>query len=150
MLVTQAIAAEHVALQRVFDEIERALPDFESAAELGRLARILENVLRTHGKLETKLAFLPLDHALHHQTRLGSLHHDHREVDEQLRLVQRAATCEQARGRLRRAIAAARAHFRTEEQRIFPVLERTLPGSALEALGAAFERAPTALARQMR
>ena len=150
MLVTQAIAAEHVTLLRVFDEVERALPDFESAAEVGRLARILESVLQTHGKLETKLAFLPLDHALHHQKRLKVLHHDHREVDEQLRRVYQATTCQEAQRRLRAAMVAARQHFRREELQVFPVLERTLPGSALAALGEAFERAPTALARRAR
>ena len=150
MWITQAIAAEHVTLLRVFDEVERALPDFESAAEVGRLAGILENVLRTHGKLETKLAFLPLDHALHHQKQLKVLHHDHREVDEHLHRVHEAASCSEAQRRLRAAIVAARAHFRQEELRVFPVLERTLPGSALAALGAAFERAPAALARRAR
>jgi iron-sulfur cluster repair protein YtfE (RIC family) len=127
----------------MFDEVERVLPDFQSPAEVGRLARILEGLLRTHGKLETNLAFLPLDHALQHQGRLRVLYHDHREVDEWLRQVHQATTCEEAQRRLRAAIGAAREHFRREEQLVFPVLERTLAEGALAALGDAFERTST-------
>ena len=143
MLVTQAIAAEHVAILKMFDEVERVLPDFQSPAEVGRVARILEGVLLTHATLETNLAFVPLDHALQQQERLTVLYHDHEEVDAELRQVEQATSCEEARRRLRAAIGAAREHFRREEEQLFPILERTLPESALAALGDAFERTAT-------
>ena len=79
MKITEAIAMEHVILSSVFDEVERALPRLESAAEVARMASILERLLEIHEAGEVTFAFLPLDHALYQQGQLDRMHHDRRE-----------------------------------------------------------------------
>jgi hemerythrin-like domain-containing protein len=125
----------------VFDQVEDILPRLRSVAEVGTVATILEGLLRSHAQLEVNFAFTALDHALEHKGRLATLHQDHREVDDRIRHVQEAPTCELARERLRVAMRASREHFRWEERELFPVLERTLGLGVLAALGEAFSKA---------
>lgn len=141
MKVTEAIAVEHVTLLRVFDQVERVLPGLRSAAEVGTMATILEGLLGTHAQLEVDLAFVALDHALHHKWRLTTLHQDHKEMDERLCQVHQAATCGRARQLLRGAMRASREHFCHEERDLIPVVERALGLCALTALGEAFKNA---------
>ena len=75
-----------------------------------------------------------------------TLHADHQELDDRLGQVREAPTCEEARRLLRAAMGAAREHFRDEERRLFPAVERALGVGALTALGEAFMRAPEARA----
>ena len=144
MQITEAIALEHATLLRLFDQVERVLPSLGSAAEVGTLATVVEGLLRTHAELEIKFAFVALDHALHDKGRLATLHQDHRELDERLRQVHEAPTCERARRLLRAAMRASREHFRHEERELFPVLERALGLGVLAALGEAFKKASKA------
>ena len=150
MIVTEAIALEHATLLRVFDEVERVLPGVRSAAEVGRMAAIVEGLLRTHAQLEVDFAFVPLDHALKQKGRLATLHQDHRELNERLRRVREARTCEQARELLLGAMRASREHFDQEERKLFPVLERALGLAMLAAFGEAFKRATKAEAKRAR
>lgn len=142
MQITEAIALEHATLLRVFDQVERVLPRLGSAAEVGTMATILEGLLRIHAELEVKFAFVAVDHALHQKGRLMTLHEDHQELDDRLRQVHEAPTCERVRRLLRAAMRASREHFRHEERELFPVLERALGLGALTALGEAFKKAP--------
>lgn len=116
MQITEAIAVEHATLLEVFDQVEQVLPELTSAAEVGRLARILEGLLGTHAELEVNFAFVALDHTLHQRKRLRTLYQDHGESDGRLRQVHAAPTCERARGLLRTAMRASREHFRDEER----------------------------------
>jgi len=141
MQVTEAIALEHASLLRVFGQIERVLPRLRSAAEVATLAMIVEGMLRTHAELEVNLAFVALDHTLHHKRRLTILYQDHQELDGRLRQVQKARTCERACGLLQAAMGASREHFRHEERVLFPMLERALEPGVLCALGKAFQKA---------
>lgn len=140
MKITEAIALEHASLSRVFDEVKRVLPRAESAGEVGRMAAMLEELLKTHAELETEFAFVALDDAPHHNRRLAALRHDHRELDERFRQAQKAASCEAARRLLRGGIRAAREHFRNEERNLLPAVERALGLGVLTALGGAFKK----------
>jgi hemerythrin-like domain-containing protein len=140
MKVTEAIALEHATLLRVFDEVERISPQLGSAAEAGRLATIVEKLLGTHAELETNFAFVALDHALHDEGHLTTLHQEHRELDDRLRRVHEATDCEEACGLLRAGLGGARAHFQREERELFPLLERALGSGALAILGEAFKK----------
>ena len=140
MKITEAIALEHATLLRVFDEVELVLPRLKSAGEVGRLAGILEGVLRTHAELEIEFAFVALDHALYHKRHLETLHQDHRELDTRFRQARKASTREGARGLLQGAMRASREHFRHEERDLFPLVERTLGLGVLSALGEAFKK----------
>ena len=144
MKITEAIALEHATLLRVFDQVERVLPRLRSAAEVGTLATILEGLLRTHVELEVDLAFVALDHTLHHKRRLATLHQDHQEIDERLHQVRQAATCEEARRLLQAAMDTSREHFRYEERNLLPAVERALGLGVLTVLGGAFKKASKA------
>jgi hypothetical protein len=96
MRITEAITVEHATLLRVFDQVERVLPGLRSSAEVGTMATLLEGLLGTHAQLEVDLAFVALDHTLHHKRRLATLHQNHRELDGQFRQVHRATICGRA------------------------------------------------------
>jgi len=140
MKITEAIALEHATLLRVFEQVERVLPRVRSAAEVGRMATILEGLLSSHAELEINFAFVALDHALYRKGRLTTLHEDHRELDDRLRQVHEAPTCGRARGLLRAAMRAGRAHFRHEERKLLPAVERALGLGVLTALGEGFKK----------
>jgi len=127
-------------LLRVFEEVERVLPQAGTVAEVGRLATMLEGLLSGHAELEVEFAFAALDHALYRKGRLTRLHQDHAELDERLRQMHAAETCERARGLLRGAMRAGRAHFRQEERELFPAVERALGLGVLSALGERFRK----------
>jgi hypothetical protein len=131
-------------LLRVFHEVEKILPRLKSVAEVRALARVVEGMLTTHGELETKFAFVALDHAQHDKRRLTTLHEDHQELDGRLRRVQEARSCERARRLFRAALRATRAHFREEERKLFPALERELGVGSLRVLGRGFKKAARA------
>ena len=75
---------------------------------------------------------------------LATLRQERRELNERLREVQEAPTCERACGLLRGAMGAAREHFRDEERNLFPAVERELGLGVLSALGEAFKKATKA------
>jgi len=78
--------------------------------------------------------------------RLATVQQERRELNERLREVQEAPTCDRASGRLRAAMGAAREHFRDEERNLFPAVERALGLGVLSALGEAFKKATKAKA----
>ena len=69
---------------------------------------------------------------------------DHRELDDRLRQVHEAASCEEACGLLRAGMGGARTHFQQEERELFPELERALGMGVLVILGEAFKKAAKA------
>lgn len=87
--------------------MERILPGLGSAAEAGRLATIVEKLLGTHAELETNFAFVALDHALHDEGHLATLHQEHQELDDRLRRVREATNCEEACRLLRAGLRGA-------------------------------------------
>jgi len=135
MRITEALVAEHTIFLGVFDQIERALPNLITPAEVRTMASIIEGLLEGHAKTETNLAYLALDHVLAQSGELKRMYQDHHEIDERLRKVQTANTCAEARRLLKSAIGASREHFQGEERSVFPVLEESLGEETLTALG---------------
>ena len=142
MKITEALVAEHTIFLGVFDQIERVLPSLAAPLEVQTMARIVEGMLEGHAKQETDLAYAALDHVLEHNGELKRMHQDHQEIDERLRLVHTAKTCAEARRLLKAAIQSSREHFRTEEKRVFPYLERVLEEATLNELGEIWLRRP--------
>lgn len=134
MKITETLLAEHTIFCTVFDEIERVLPSLGSAAEVQRMAGIVETMLKGHGEREASLAYRVLDHVLAQQGQLQRMHSDHEEIDSRLKGVQTAKTATEARRLLKTAIVSSREHFRMEEKVIFPFLEKVLKPETLEQL----------------
>lgn len=141
MNITEAIAAEHVTFVSMFVQIEHLLPGMNSQAEVSSVAAVVEGMLGDHARLETKFAFVPLDHMVLQKQQIETMHRDHHEMDERLHQVGRAVTCKQARRLLRTAMRASIRHFRDEERYILPALEQALKPESLAALGKGFEEA---------
>ena len=140
MTITDILVTEHRIFASVFLQIERALPDLTTPAEVKALARIIERLLAAHGGTETDLAYLAYDHVMQERGRLERLHQEHEEIDANLRQVQSARDYSQASALLEAALRAARDHMRFEEQHVFPLLERALAPETLAELGATFSR----------
>ena len=140
MRITDAISLEHATLWRVFDELEGVLPKARSVAEVGRMATVVEGLLRSHAELEVNFGFVAPDHALRQKGRLTLLQEHHREGGDWLRQVREAGSCAGARRLLRTGMLAARAHFLNEERNVFPLMEHALGLVASTALGQGFKR----------
>ena len=145
MKITEALVAEHTIFLSVFDQIERVLPNLTTPAEVAAMASLVEGLLTGHAKTETNLAYLALDHVLQDKGELKRMHQDHHEIDDRLRKVHTAKTCAEARRLLKAAILSSREHFRAEEQKVFPFLEKTLMEATLTELGENWLRRQDAL-----
>ncbi len=135
MKITEALVAEHVIFLTVFDQIERVLPSLTTPTEVRTMASIVGGLLEDHGKVETDLAYLALDHVLADNGELKRMHQDHHEIDDRLRKVHTAKTCAESRRLLKLVITASREHFRGEERNVFPLMEKALHKDTLAALG---------------
>jgi len=126
---------EHVVYHKVFDRIEQVLDGTRSAVEVKLLASVVEGLLEEHGETETNLAYAALDHALADRGALDRLHQDHQEIDGRFQRLHHVADAAEARRLLKEALAVTRAHFRREEETVFPALERSLRPDTLAQLG---------------
>jgi hemerythrin-like domain-containing protein len=133
--IIETLVMEHVVFRAVFDEIERVLPGVNSMQEVRVLSTVVEGVLGRHAEMETDLAYAALDHVLAEKGELDHLHQDHQEIDHNFKRVRGASSLAEAQRLLKMALAASQEHFRHEEQVVFPLLERALPGETLIDLG---------------
>ena len=88
--ITEALIAEHSAFCSVFDQMEAALPQLSTLAEVQLLLGLLESMLVDHSETETELAYVALDQVLAEKGKLERLHEDHREIDAHLKRAQAA------------------------------------------------------------
>ena len=135
MKITEALVAEHNIFLAVFDQIEHALPNLSTPKEVRTMANIVLGLLESHAKTETGMAYLALDHVLAQKGELNRMHQDHHEIDDRLRQVATAETCDEARDLLEAALLASREHFQLEERNVFPVMEKVLRKETLTELG---------------
>jgi len=134
--ITDVLTIEHTLLCTLFGEIDRLLPEVRTVDEVRLLSRLVEGVLSHHADVEQNLAFAALDHVLAEKHQLGQLHQDHEEIDACLRNAGSATELTKAVQMLKAGLEASRAHFRREEQSVFPLFERVLAPTTLETLGA--------------
>ena len=133
--ITKVLVMEHAVFRKVFEQAERHLARAKSASEVKLLASVVEGLLQSHSKTETDLAYSALDHVLADRGALDRLHQDHHEIDSQFKRLHRATDAAQARLQFKKALSATRKHFQHEEERVFPLLEKTLQPDTLKSLG---------------
>lgn len=133
--ITSYLITEHAVFSALFDEIEPLLAKTKSAREVNQLAKLVAGVLTHHRDIEANLAFSALDQQLAERGELDKLHRDHKEIDDHLREAQATADHAQARRQLQTAIRNTRAHFRREEEAVFPLFDRIFLPDTLKALG---------------
>jgi hypothetical protein len=133
--ITRALSAEHQLFTAVFEQIEEILPGLDRLEEVKRLARLVEGLLLNHAKVEGDLLMLAQDHVAEDKRRYDRCRHEHQEIDGRLTLVHSARNIARARTLLRGALAASRKHFKHEERRVFPLIEKGMKPEALTKLG---------------
>jgi len=138
--ITETLTNEHTQFCVLFNEIERLLPDVRTVAEVRLLSRLVEGVLSHHADVEENLAYAALDHALAENGEPVRMYQDHHEIDWCLQHARQAKGLPTALRLLKAGLKTSRAHFRREEETIFPLLEKLFDSANLEALGA---RVPT-------
>jgi len=146
--ITDVLTIEHTLLCTLFGEIDRLLPEVRTVDEARLLSRLVEGVLSHHADVEQNLAFAALDHVLAEKHQLGQLHQDHEEIDACLRNAGSATEPTKAVQMLKAGLEASRAHFRREEQSIFPLFEKVLAPTTLEILGAGVSSSASTLGPQ--
>ena len=138
MTIVEGLLAEHRVFLTLFDQLEHALPKIKTVDEMRLLCRILEGLLHNHGEAEDDLSCVAVDHVLKEHKRHLRFHHDHQEIDGHLKEVARIEDLHEARRRLTVFLEACRAHFRDEEQNLFPLVETAIRHETLLALGRAW------------
>jgi hemerythrin-like domain-containing protein len=135
--ITKMLSDEHTHFVRLFDEVDRLLPDLRTVAEVRLLCRLVEGVLAHHADVEENLAYAAMDHVLQEKGELQRLYRDHQEIDTCFQRAREACDLTTALDLFRAGLKASRAHFRCEEETVFPLLNRLLAPATQEALGRA-------------
>jgi hemerythrin-like domain-containing protein len=135
MKITEALLAEHMVFHNIFDHVERVLPKLKTIDEVKSLAKLMESLLRAHGKTEEELVFAPLDHCLEQIGQRDTFEEEHHEIDASLLKVKAARRLPEARRLLSVAVLASRRHFDHEERIVFPLAEKAMKRETLAELG---------------
>ena len=133
--ITRALSAEHLMFCGVFDEVEKALAGFNRLEDVRRAARLVEGLLLSHAQVEEELLILAEHHLPTGARRYAPCRKEHQEIDSQLTRVRSTSRVARARGLLQAAMAASRKHFKHEESKVFPLLEKGMEPAALAKLG---------------
>jgi hemerythrin-like domain-containing protein len=119
----------------VFEQVERLLPGLERLEEVRRAARLVEGLLLRHAQVEEELLMLAENHLSEDTRRYAHCRKEHQEIDGQLTRVRSTREIVRARTLLRGAMAASRKHFKREERKVFPLIEKRMKPEALTKLG---------------
>jgi hemerythrin-like domain-containing protein len=135
MKITEALFAEHLVFHNLFDHLETVVPKLKTLGEIKALAALMEVMLKSHSDTEDDLFIGPLEHCFEQIGQRETFHQEHEEIDENLRLVQKARQIAAARKMLLSAVAYSRKHFDKEERIVFPMAEKVLNSRTLSELG---------------
>ena len=135
MRITEALFAEHLVFHNLFDHLENVVPKLRTLGEIKALAALMEVMLKSHSDTEDELFIGPLEHCFEQIGQREQFHQEHEEIDENLRLVQKARQISAARKMLLAAVAYSRKHFDKEERVVFPMAEKVLNARTLTQLG---------------
>ena len=127
--------AEHLVFHNLFDHLENVVPKLRTLGEIKALAALMEVMLKSHSDTEDDLFIGPLEHCFEQIGQREQFHQEHEEIDENLRLVQKARQISAARKMLLAAVAYSRKHFDKEERVVFPMAEKVLNARTLTQLG---------------
>jgi hemerythrin-like domain-containing protein len=138
MKITEALLAEHLVFHNVFDHLEATAQKLKTLGEVKAVAAVMEAMLKAHSGTEDELFLGPLEHCFEQLGQRDAFVEEHREMDGNLRLVQKATRLKEARRALMAAVAHSRRHFDQEERIVFPMAEDVLKEKTLSELGRAW------------
>ena len=134
MKITEALFAEHQVFHNLFDYIERNAHESKTLAEVKLLAALMESMLEAHSRAEDELFIGPLEHCFEQLGHRQTFHDEHEQIENTLRLIQKATRARQARELLLGVVLASRKHFDKEERIVFPLAEKHLKSKTLTEL----------------
>jgi iron-sulfur cluster repair protein YtfE (RIC family) len=135
MKITEALQAEHLVFQNLFDHLEKAAPRLKTLAEVKAVTAMLESVLEAHSRTEDDLFIGPLEHCFEQIGQRETFHEEHEQIDDTLAQIRKATQLQQARRLLQTLIVSCRQHFDKEERIVFPLAERSMKSKTLNDLG---------------
>src|SRR6266478_603225 len=97
MKITEALFAEHVVFHNMFDYIEATAPKLKTLAEIKCLAAIAECLLQAHSHTEDQLFIEPLEHCFEQIGQRETFHEEHKQIEQNLKLLQKTSQPKQAR-----------------------------------------------------
>jgi len=135
MKITDALLGEHAIFYALFDQLEQTLSGAAPQASLQALAPILARTLVSHARLEDDQLFSSLDQHLPPDGPLAVMRAEHEEIEGNLQGLEQVQDPEELGRRISRLVVVARAHFKKEEQILFPLAEQCLGDTVLRDLG---------------
>lgn len=135
MTLIDGLLGEHAAIYRLFDRLEQDLEKIETPAELQARLLMLVAALGPHADAEDRLLFAAVA-ALPGETPplLADMEAEHLKLKDALGKLLAQPDLTQARAVIPDLLAAARAHFRKEEERGFPLALALLDQATLADL----------------
>ena len=110
MKITEALLAEHVVFHNLFDHFERVAPKLKTLGEVQAMASLLEAMLAAHSHTEDQLMIEPLEHCFEQIGQRDTFHQEHEQIEQNLKLAQKARLVTKARSCLMDAVQIGRAH----------------------------------------
>ena len=135
MKITDILRAEHTVFHHLFDQTERAAPQFKTLAEVRSHAQLLNRVMAPHSRTEDELFIDPLESCFDQIGHKETFHHEHELIEAMFVRIEGAGSIKEARRLLLEVIAASRKHFEKEERIVFPMAEHILKAKTLSDLG---------------
>ena len=133
--ITVALTAEHKTFLRIFDQAERKLPQVQTAIEVRKLGRKVEDMLRRHTKAEEDLLLMAQSAAAEFRNRYARCLRHHHEIAAQFVQLHTAHQATRAKTLLKEALKHSRKHLTYEERFVFPLIEQVLNSKTLTKLG---------------
>jgi hemerythrin-like domain-containing protein len=140
MKITDALFAEHLVFHNMFDHTEAVAPKLKTLAEIKCLSATIEKMLKAHSDTEDRLFIEPLEHCFEQIGHRETFHEEHEQIENTLRLIQKATRARQARELLTGVVLACRKHFDKEERIVFPMAERVLSNKTLLDMGQTWKK----------
>ena len=135
MKITDALLGEHGVIHQVFARAEEALGRARHVDEARAIIGFVDDVLRSHAKVEDDLLFPALETAIGAIGPMAVMRMEHQEIEEALDDAAGAEDLEDAIVAVTRAIEVARPHFHKEEIVLFRLAVEAIPAAELERLG---------------
>jgi iron-sulfur cluster repair protein YtfE (RIC family) len=135
MKITDGLLGEHALFYALFDSIEQVVESATTLDQLEALSQTLGRAVLSHAELEDEILFTAITGGP-----VAIMRAEHEDIGRQVRAFSEPTSFERAKTDLRRLLTDLRAHFRREEQIVFPVCEAVAGDGKLRELGAAWAR----------
>lgn len=134
MKLTDALLGEHGVLVDMLGELDGLTSRAESAHEVAVAVEVPAAALLQHAKVEDELLFPALEAVAGKQGITTAMRAEHVEIDALVARVRSASSLEECLRALDELLEKTREHFEKEEQILFPMIEREIGDTRLEAL----------------